>query len=167
MPLTNEIGRQRIARLRELSDPNDLKSRAARPESIGRRSPRLAEGTFAIEKHLDGQHLCGCFPVFFGSDLGLQQRDRHCGSAVVLLPVGFSELAFPLVLSLTRMGDIIQSIPFFRRLRLKHPQSEIHILVEECFRDVASMVPCVDKIHSVTLENLLDRQPKGVCNAES
>ena len=60
-----------------------------------------------------------------------------------------------LVLSLTRMGDIIQSIPFFRRLRLKHPQSEIHILVEECFRDVASMVPCVDKIHSVTLENLL------------
>ncbi|HEY3295784.1 MAG TPA: glycosyltransferase family 9 protein [bacterium] len=60
-----------------------------------------------------------------------------------------------LVISLTRMGDIIQSIPFFRRLRLKHPDAEIHMLVESCFTDVAALVPGVDAVHAVKLEDLL------------
>ena len=60
-----------------------------------------------------------------------------------------------LVLSLTRMGDIVQSIPFFRRLRIKHTEAEIHVLVEECFKEVAGFLPCVDKIHTVRMEDLL------------
>lgn len=60
-----------------------------------------------------------------------------------------------LVLSITRMGDIVQSIPFFRRLRLKHPDAEIHMLVEDCFADVAELVPGVDKIHRVRVEDLM------------
>ncbi|MDD5088717.1 MAG: hypothetical protein PHI18_07965, partial [bacterium] len=66
-----------------------------------------------------------------------------------------------LVLSLTRMGDIIQSIPFFRRLRLRHPQAEIHVLVEQCFADVMRMVPGVDVIHEVRLEDLLPNLQSG------
>ena len=60
-----------------------------------------------------------------------------------------------LVINLTRMGDIIQTIPFVRRLRIKHPDAEIHMLVEGCFADVAGLVSGVDKLHTVTLEELL------------
>jgi ADP-heptose:LPS heptosyltransferase len=60
-----------------------------------------------------------------------------------------------LVLCLTRMGDIIQTTPFLRRLRQKHPAAEIHVLVEECFAEVAELAPGVDRIHRVRLEDLL------------
>ncbi len=60
-----------------------------------------------------------------------------------------------LILSLTRMGDIIQSIPFFRRLRFKHPDAEIHVLVEAAFAGVAELVPGIDHIHRVSLTDLL------------
>jgi ADP-heptose:LPS heptosyltransferase len=60
-----------------------------------------------------------------------------------------------MVLNLTRMGDIIQSIPFFKRLRMVNPDSEIHTLVEECFADVATFLPGVDRLHRVRLEDLL------------
>lgn len=66
-----------------------------------------------------------------------------------------------LVLSLTRMGDIIQSIPFFRRLRLRHPDAEIHVLVERCFGDVVRMIRDVDRIHEVRLEDLLPNLQSG------
>lgn len=60
-----------------------------------------------------------------------------------------------LVISLTRMGDIIQSIPFFRRLRIKHPDAEIHMLVEGCFAEVAGLVRGVDKVDVIRLEDVL------------
>jgi ADP-heptose:LPS heptosyltransferase len=66
-----------------------------------------------------------------------------------------------LVLSLSRMGDIVQSIPFFRRLRLKYPGAEIHVLAEECFADVAAFLPGVDRIHTVKLEDLLPNLAAG------
>jgi len=66
-----------------------------------------------------------------------------------------------LVLSITRMGDIIQSIPFFRRLRIRHPDAEIHVLVERCFADVMSMIPDVDQIHDVRLEDILPNLQSG------
>lgn len=66
-----------------------------------------------------------------------------------------------LVLSITRLGDIVQSIPFFRRLRLRYPQSEIHVLVEACFADVMHLVPDVDRVHTVRLEELLPDLASG------
>lgn len=66
-----------------------------------------------------------------------------------------------LVLSITRMGDLVQSIPFFRRLRLRHPDSEIHILVEHCFADVARLIPDVDQVRTVRLEDLIPNLAAG------
>jgi len=60
-----------------------------------------------------------------------------------------------LVFSMTRMGDIIQSIPFLQHLRLRYPESRIDLLVEECFADVAGFVPGIDRIIRVRLEDLL------------
>ncbi|MBU1983785.1 glycosyltransferase family 9 protein, partial [bacterium] len=59
------------------------------------------------------------------------------------------------------MGDIIQSIPFFRRLRGSRPDAEIHVLVEKCFGDVIRMVPGVDAIHEIRLEDLLPDLEQG------
>jgi ADP-heptose:LPS heptosyltransferase len=60
-----------------------------------------------------------------------------------------------LIISITRLGDIIQSIPFVKRMRLKYPAAEIHMLVEECFAEVAAFLPGVDQLHYVRLEDLL------------
>jgi ADP-heptose:LPS heptosyltransferase len=66
-----------------------------------------------------------------------------------------------LVLSITRLGDIVQSIPFFRRLRLRHPDAEIHALVEGCFADAMQLVPEVDQVRTVRLENLIPNLASG------
>lgn len=66
-----------------------------------------------------------------------------------------------LVIAITRMGDLIQSIPFLRRLKMRTPESEVHLLVEECFRDVAGLLPAVDRIHSVKLEDLIPNLASG------
>jgi len=60
-----------------------------------------------------------------------------------------------LVFSMTRMGDIIQSIPFVRRLRKQNPDAQIDLLVEKCFADVASFLPGIDRIIEIRLEDLL------------
>src|SRR5262249_28597470 len=60
-----------------------------------------------------------------------------------------------LVISITRMGDLFQSIPFLRRLKLRPPGSELHLLVEKCFEDVAICLPGVDRVHTVDMEKLL------------
>ncbi|MFZ5434384.1 MAG: glycosyltransferase family 9 protein, partial [Calditrichota bacterium] len=49
----------------------------------------------------------------------------------------------------------MQSIPYFRRLRKKNPTAEIHVLVEQCFADVAGFLPNIDRIITVRLEDLL------------
>lgn len=66
-----------------------------------------------------------------------------------------------LILSLTRMGDIVQSIPFVRRLRLRNPDAEIHVLVEQCFADVAGFLPDVAAMRTVRLEDLLPALESG------
>jgi len=66
-----------------------------------------------------------------------------------------------LVLSITRLGDIVQSVPFFRRLRLRHPDAQIHVLVEQCFADVMHLVPEVDRVHTVKLEDLIPNLSSG------
>ncbi len=53
------------------------------------------------------------------------------------------------------MGDIVQSFAFMRRLRLRHPEAEIHLLTEESFLSIAAMAPALDKIHAVKMENIL------------
>jgi ADP-heptose:LPS heptosyltransferase len=60
-----------------------------------------------------------------------------------------------LVFSMTRMGDIIQSIPFIRRLRKQNPDAQIDLLVEKCFADVAAFLPGIDRIIEIRLEDLL------------
>ncbi|MBI5058345.1 glycosyltransferase family 9 protein [candidate division KSB1 bacterium] len=66
-----------------------------------------------------------------------------------------------LVLAISRMGDLVQSGPFLRRLKRRDPDGELHLLVEECFRDVAAMLPAVDQIHTVRLEHLLPALASG------
>lgn len=53
------------------------------------------------------------------------------------------------------MGDIIQSIPFIRRLRRRNPDVQIDLFVERCFADVAALLPGIDNIIEVGLEDLL------------
>lgn len=45
-----------------------------------------------------------------------------------------------LVLSLLRLGDIIQQIPLLRGLRAKYPEAEIHILLNSQFANVADLL---------------------------
>ena len=54
-----------------------------------------------------------------------------------------------LVLSLLRLGDIIQQKPLLRALREKYPEAEIHLAVNRQFLSVASLLGAeVQKFHS-------------------
>ncbi len=45
-----------------------------------------------------------------------------------------------LVLSLLRLGDIIQQEPLLRALRAKHPEAQIHLLVNRQFAQVEKLM---------------------------
>lgn len=49
-----------------------------------------------------------------------------------------------LVLSLLRIGDIVLMAPALRSLRDRHPEAEIHVLVNSQFKRIAPLVPYVD-----------------------
>lgn len=52
------------------------------------------------------------------------------------------------VMNLTRLGDILLTLPMLRRLRTIYPDSELHLIVTRGFEGVASLLP-VDRVHTV------------------
>jgi ADP-heptose:LPS heptosyltransferase len=49
-----------------------------------------------------------------------------------------------LILSLTRMGDLIQTTPLIQGLKDKHPNARITLMVSSDFKDAVSLIPEVD-----------------------
>lgn len=49
-----------------------------------------------------------------------------------------------LILSLTRMGDLIQTTPLIQGLREKHPNAKITLMVSSDFENAVSLIPYVD-----------------------
>jgi ADP-heptose:LPS heptosyltransferase len=49
-----------------------------------------------------------------------------------------------LILSLTRMGDLIQTTPLIRGLKEKHPNARVTLMVSSDFEDAVSLIPGVD-----------------------
>ena len=50
-----------------------------------------------------------------------------------------------LVMSLLRIGDIVLAAPVLRGLREKHPQAEIHLLINSQFKAITPLIPYIDK----------------------
>ena len=53
------------------------------------------------------------------------------------------------ILNLTRFGDLIQTTPVLLGLRKRHPEAELHLIVKTRFREVAELLPGVDRIHDI------------------
>ena len=66
-----------------------------------------------------------------------------------------------LVLSLLRIGDIVLSAPVLRGLRERYPDAEIHLLINSQFRQIASLLPYIDRV--IPFER--DRLQKGLGDA--
>jgi ADP-heptose:LPS heptosyltransferase len=66
-----------------------------------------------------------------------------------------------LVIAITRMGDLIQSGPFLRRLKLRSPQAKIDLMVESCFTDVAALLPAVDEVIPIQIERVISCLEQG------
>ena len=49
-----------------------------------------------------------------------------------------------LILSLTRMGDLIQTTPLIQGLKEQYPDAKITLMVSSDFKDVVSLIPGVD-----------------------
>lgn len=51
-----------------------------------------------------------------------------------------------LIINLTRMGDIIQTLTLSNGIKRKHPDAEVHYLVTSSFKKILEYFPSVDKI---------------------
>lgn len=52
-----------------------------------------------------------------------------------------------LVISLLRLGDIIQIAPVLAGLKKEYPEGEVHLLINGQFHGVTKLLPAVDKVH--------------------
>ncbi|MCB2198215.1 glycosyltransferase [bacterium] len=52
------------------------------------------------------------------------------------------------VMNLTRLGDILMTLPMLRRIRAQHPGHELHLIVTRGFEGVAELLP-VDRVITV------------------
>ncbi|MBM3324220.1 MAG: glycosyltransferase family 9 protein [Calditrichaeota bacterium] len=60
-----------------------------------------------------------------------------------------------LVLHLSRMGDLVQSVPFLTALKADSPEPEVHLLIEKAFAPVAKLLPVRDVVHEISLDEIL------------
>ncbi len=73
-----------------------------------------------------------------------------------------------LVISFTRMGDLIQSGPLLRAIKHAHEDARITLIVFDLFRDAARRLPMVDKVVSFDVDHwvpLLDAQRGDISDA--
>lgn len=66
-----------------------------------------------------------------------------------------------LIVSLTRMGDLIQSTPLIEGLRKKYPQAHITMMVSSDFADFAGRIPHIDEVVVFSLRQFNERTFKG------
>jgi len=59
-----------------------------------------------------------------------------------------------LIVSLLRVGDLLLSAPALRDLRVRYPDSEIHLLVNTQSLRAVPLLPMIDKIHSFDREDI-------------
>lgn len=62
-----------------------------------------------------------------------------------------------LIMSLTRMGDLVQATPLIAGLRQKHPGAEITLMVSSDFAEFATRVPHVDDIVAFNIRQFTKR----------
>jgi ADP-heptose:LPS heptosyltransferase len=53
------------------------------------------------------------------------------------------------LLNLTRFGDLVQTSPLLAGLRKRHPEAEIHLIVKSRFREIAALLPGVDRVWEI------------------
>ncbi len=59
-----------------------------------------------------------------------------------------------LILNLTRMGDIIQSTPFFKKLKIAYPDCRITLVISTEFSELAPFIPYIDEIKKIEIIGL-------------
>jgi len=60
-----------------------------------------------------------------------------------------------LVLNLSRMGDLVQSVPFLTALKNRPEPTEVHLLVEKAFASVTPLLPSHDAVHVLSHDEIL------------
>jgi len=63
-----------------------------------------------------------------------------------------------LIISLTRMGDLIQNTPLILGLREKHPNARITLMVSSDFEGVVSLIPGIDNVIVINLRQFKDSE---------
>ena len=53
-----------------------------------------------------------------------------------------------LILNITRMGDLVQSVPLIARLRHECPDAAVDLVVDRSFAPVAALLPNVRQVHA-------------------
>ncbi|MDD3051507.1 MAG: glycosyltransferase family 9 protein [Candidatus Cloacimonetes bacterium] len=64
------------------------------------------------------------------------------------------------VIQLTKMGDLLQSVPLLKKLKLKYPAAEITLIHSELFHETAQKLP-VDELMPVNLDRLFLKNGDG------
>ena len=61
-----------------------------------------------------------------------------------------------LIISLTRMGDLIQTTPLIMGLKEKYPNARITLMVSSDFEGVVSLIPGIDSSIVINLRQFKD-----------
>ena len=69
-----------------------------------------------------------------------------------------------LIVSLTRMGDLLQATPLMAGLRKKHPDVRLDVLVSSDFASIAKSIPNINEIKVFNLRQFTPAEYKGELN---
>ncbi|MDD3051282.1 MAG: glycosyltransferase family 9 protein [Candidatus Cloacimonetes bacterium] len=70
-----------------------------------------------------------------------------------------------LVVNLTRMGDLIQTIPLINSLKIKYQEAQIDLLVMSSFASIVSQIDNVDRVISLSDESLVTKINEDIWSA--
>ncbi|WP_447977035.1 glycosyltransferase family 9 protein [Candidatus Nitrospira bockiana] len=62
-----------------------------------------------------------------------------------------------LIANITRMGDLIQTIPLLHRLRWEWPEVEVELVVDRAFVQAAALLPGIRAVHAYDFQGLIDQ----------
>ena len=66
-----------------------------------------------------------------------------------------------LIISLTRMGDLLQATPLMAGLRKKHPDARLDVLVSSDFASIAKSIPKINEVRIFNLRQFTPAEYKG------